>query len=138
MKIKTTTFLKVNLFLALSIVIASCTSTTVINSVPPGAKVYIDDQPAGTTPYTYADTKIVGSVTSIRLEKEGYAPYNTMMVRNEEVDVGAIIGGLICTVPFLWVMKYKPAHTFEMVPMSGYTPDDSYEAAESDENTQDL
>ena len=117
MKKHMTILKRMALLLSAIILFGACASTTLITSIPPGAKVYIDDQPAGKTPYTYSDTKIVGSVTYISLEKEGYAPLNTMMVRDEEVDVGAIIGGFICTVPFLWIMKYKPEHTYELIPL---------------------
>jgi hypothetical protein len=33
--------------------------------------------------------------------------------------VGAIIGGIFVFVPFLWVMKYNPTHTYELTPRSG-------------------
>ena len=97
------TFLQRISFVLTSIVILSaCTSTTLITSIP----------------YTYSDTKIVGSVTHVSLEKEGYVPYSTLIVRNEEVDVGAVIGGFICTVPWLWIMKYQPEHTYELMPLA--------------------
>ncbi len=102
-----------------AILLASCASSTTINSVPSGAKVYIDGEIAGTTPYLYTDTKIVGSSTSVRLEKEGYETLHTGFSRMEEADVGAIIGGLLVWVPFLWTMKYKPTHTYELNPLLG-------------------
>jgi hypothetical protein len=91
-----------------------------IQSNPSGAKVYLNDEPVGTTPYIHRDTKIVGSTTTVKLEKEGYDPLNTSFSRDEEVDVGAIIGGLFVLVPFLWTMKYRPIHTYELTPSSGY------------------
>jgi hypothetical protein len=91
-----------------------CSSTTMINSRPPGAKLYMDGQYKGTTPYSYTDSKIVGSVTPIRLEFDGYAPFNTILVRSEKADVGAIIGGIFLLVPFLWTMEYNPDHTYEL------------------------
>lgn len=105
--------------LAGSVLLASCASTTMIQSVPSGAKVYIDGQPVGTTPYRHTDTKIVGSGTSVRLEKEGYETLNTGFSRDEQADVGAIIGGLFVLVPFLWTMKYNPTHTYELTPALG-------------------
>ena len=101
-----------------SIFAASCSSTTKIQSEPKGAKLYLDNQPVGTTPYIYSDTKIVGTCTSLRLEKEGYETLNTWLCRNEEADVGAIIGGVFFLIPFLWTMKYHPLHTYELVPLS--------------------
>ena len=109
----------ISLVLAGSILFTSCTSTTVIHSNPSGAKLYLNGEPVGTTPYTHQDTKIVGSMTTVKLEKEGYEPLNTSFSRNEEADAGAIIGGLLVWVPFLWTMKYKPSHTYELTPSAG-------------------
>ena len=115
MKNQTKTSKMLSLLLAGSILLASCSSTTMIQSNPSGAKIYLNDEPVGTTPYTHQDTRIVGSTTSVRLEKEGYATLDTYFSRDEEADVGAIIGGLFVLVPFLWTMKYKPLHTYELV-----------------------
>ena len=108
----------ISLLLAGSILLTGCASTTMIQSTPDGAKVYLNGEPVGTTPYTHSDTKIVGSTTAVKLEKEGYVPLNTSFTRDEEVDVGAIIGGFFVLVPFLWTMKYKPSHTYELTPNS--------------------
>ena len=109
----------ISLLLAGLILMASCVSTTMIQSNPSGAKVYLNDEPVGTTPYTHRDTRIVGSTTIVKLEKEGFDPLNTSFSRDEEVDVGAIIGGIFVLVPFLWTMKYKPTHSYELLPISG-------------------
>lgn len=109
------------LFLASLILFSSCASTTMIQSTPKGAKLYLNGESVGTTPYSHRDTKIVGSTNTVRLEKEGYETFNTSFSRNEEADVGAIIGGIFFLFPFLWTMKYKPTHTYEMVPLSGET-----------------
>lgn len=101
-----------------SILLYSCASTTMIQSNPGGAKVYIDGQSMGNTPYAHTDTKIVGSATTVKLEKEGYEPLNVSFYRSEQADVGAIIGGIFVLVPFLWTMKYNQVHEYELVPMS--------------------
>ena len=106
------------IFLSLSILLASCSSTTIIQSSPSGAKIYVDGQPAGNTPYSHSDTKIVGSTTSVKIVKEGYEPFITSFSRDEEVDVGAVIGGFFVMVPFLWTMKYKPSRTYELSPIN--------------------
>lgn len=102
--------------LAFSVLFASCSSTTLIQSEPSGAKVYMNDEYKGVTPLAYSDTKIVGSVTSLRLEKEGYEPFYTLLSRNERADVGAIIGGILFLFPFLWTMQYNPTHMYELKP----------------------
>ena len=93
-----------------------CASSTIIQSQPPGARVFIDGASMGTTPYTMTDTKIVGSSTQVRLEYPGYQPLNTVITRNEEFDVLPCIGGVFVLVPFLWVMKYRPVHQYELQP----------------------
>ena len=105
----------VSIVLSAGILFASCASSTLIQSYPTGAKVYIDGQAVGVTPYWHTDTKIVGSVTDVNLVKEGYEPLNTSFMRNERVDVGAIIGGLFLWVPYLWTMQYNPTHNYEML-----------------------
>lgn len=112
-----------SVLLAVAVLFASCSSTTLIESVPNGAKLYLNGEYAGVTPYNYTDTKIVGSTTMVRLEKEGYETLNAAFSRNESVDVGAIIGGLLVWVPFLWTMKYKPVHTYELKPIGSASLD---------------
>lgn len=106
--------------LAGAVLLSSCASSTTIQSNPTGAKVYLNGEPVGVTPYTHTDTKIVGSTTQVRLEKDGYETLYTAFSRNEEADVGAIIGGVFLLVPFLWTMKYKPQRMFELKPSFGF------------------
>jgi hypothetical protein len=100
--------------LAMVFLFHSCASSTYIQSQPSGAKLYINDEYHGETPQRYRDTKIVGSTNSVRLEKEGYQTLNTSFTRDEEADVGAIIGGIFVLIPFLWIMKYSPSRTYEL------------------------
>lgn len=107
------------LALAGLILLESCSSYTVIQSNPSGAKLYLNESAVGVTPYRHSDTKIVGSRTEVRLEKEGYEPLRTSFARNEQADVGAIIGGVFFLFPFLWTMKYAPSRTYDLTPVSG-------------------
>ncbi|MDD4776846.1 MAG: PEGA domain-containing protein [Fermentimonas sp.] len=117
-------FMKVTaLLVSVTVLFASCSSSTLIQSNPSGAKVYMNEEYMGVTPLSYSDTKIVGSTTSMRIEKEGFEPLYTYLTRNEEVDVGAIIGGIFVWVPFLWTMKYKPVHNYELRPLQAYDSD---------------
>ena len=110
----------ISLVLALSVLFASCSSTTMIQSTPSKAKLYLDNQYVGETPNTHMDSKIVGSSMQVKLEKEGYKPFITTITKDEEVNVGAIIGGIFVLVPFLWTMQYQPVHNYELKPL---TPD---------------
>lgn len=97
--------------------LSSCASSTVFRTSPSNAKIYVDGKYLGTTPVTYSDTKIVGTSTNVRIEKEGYRTINAVINRSEQADVGAIVGGIFFLVPFLWTMKYNPEHTYEMEPI---------------------
>jgi hypothetical protein len=99
-----------------SLALTSCSSSTLIRSDPSGAKVYLNEQYRGVTPYLYSDQKIVGSATRIKLTKEGYEDFYAVLTRDERVDAGAVVGGLIFFFPFLWVMEYDPVHTYELTP----------------------
>jgi hypothetical protein len=106
-----------SLSLSGAVLFSSCSSTTVLQSMPTGARVYVDGQAVGTTPYRHSDTKIVGSTTSVRMEQEGFETVNTSFSRDEQADVGAIVGGVFLLVPFLWTMKYNPVHSYELKPL---------------------
>src|SRR5689334_19324290 len=85
------------------LVLEACASSTLIQSQPNGARLYLNGEPVGNTPYTMTDTKMVGSITTVRLELPGYETLNTAVSRNEEFSVGACIGGFLVLVPFLWI-----------------------------------
>lgn len=112
------TFLRITILGIISVLfLSACTSMTQIQTVPPGAKIYINDEFGGETPYTLTDTKIIGSTTAIRLEKSGYKPLTTFIQRTEEFDAGPVVCGFLFTpVWWLWAMKYKPVHLYELVP----------------------
>lgn len=104
--------------LAAIVFLASCSSTTVIRSEPPGATLYLNGERVGTTPYTHTDTKVVGSQNIVELQLEGHETLITTFSRTEEADAGAIIGGFFLFFPFLWTMKYKPVRTYELAPLT--------------------
>ena len=108
------------LALATLILLESCASSTMIQSNPTGAKLYLNSSYVGVTPYRHTDTKIVGTTTYVRLEKEGYEPLNTSFSRDEQADAGAIVGGIFLLFPFLWTMKYDPSHIYELAPPGNF------------------
>lgn len=103
--------------LAIVILLASCTSTTMIQSVPSGAKVKINGEYVGETPVEYSDSKISFSRSDMSLELAGYQTFETSLYKDEKVNVGAVVGGLFFWVPFLWAMEYKPEHTYTLLPL---------------------
>jgi hypothetical protein len=54
----------------------------------------------------------------VKLVKEGYEDFYASFSRTERADVGAIIGGIFCWIPFLWTMEYNPIRTYEMIPVA--------------------
>lgn len=128
MKKNSQIFQALAIILSATIFLTGCGSTTMIQSRPDNAKVYLNGEYMGTTPYTHRDTKIVSSTTIVTLEKEGYQTFNTSFSRDEELDVGALIGGIFLLVPFLWIMKYKPFRTYEMKPEFSYDGNQNPEA----------
>lgn len=99
--------------LVLMVFVVSCSSTTMINVSDKEAKIYTDDQLIGTGTAVYTDTKIINSVTFVKLKKEGCEDVVYSFQRNEEFDWLACAGGCLVLVPFLWVQKYKPNRTYE-------------------------
>ena len=92
-----------------------CASSTLIKSNPPGAKLYLEGQLKGETPYTYADRAAAGTMRTVTLKKEGYKDFNGH-IKREELSVGALILGILVLWPLLiWVLEYPPEYTFEMV-----------------------
>lgn len=106
-------FLKLTLLTAFALNVIACSSTTTIRSTDQDAKIYIDSEFKGKGVVTHTDTKMMGSSTSVRMEKEGCEPVFYNFSRNEEFDAGACAGGVFVLVPFLWIQKYKPEHVYE-------------------------
>lgn len=107
----------ISLILSLTILVSSCSSTTLISSIPSDSKLYINGELVGKTPFKYRDSKIVGSSNTVRIESKGYETYNTTFSKDEEVNVGAMIGGFFFLIPFLWIMKYKKSRLYELNPI---------------------
>jgi hypothetical protein len=131
MKIST---LNYYLFLVLFVFLASCSSSTRIISEPPGAVVVVNGQAVGETPYVYEDSKISFSKTLITLEKEGYKDKNIVLRKDEEIDMGAIVGGIFFQWPFIWTFGYQPEHYYELQAINSVrSTDRSYTINELDQ-----
>jgi hypothetical protein len=90
-----------------------CASSTLIKSNPPGAKLYLEGQLKGETPYTYADRAAAGTMRTVNLKKEGHKDF-TGHIKREQLSVGALIGGIFLLIPLIWILEYPPEYTFEM------------------------
>lgn len=107
---------------SLCIALTACTSTTVINSRPQGARVYINDEYRGLTPCAYSDTRISWSENRLKLSKEGYRDFRTSFRRDEKFSAPACCGGLLIIVPFLWLFDYNPERTYDLEHDKQYGP----------------
>jgi hypothetical protein len=103
-----------SIILLISITLASCSSTTRINSNPEGAKVFINEEYKGTTPYIHKDTKPVWSSIEVKLIKENYKDFVVVIKKDEEFNAGACAGGVFLLFPFIWITGYQPDHTYEL------------------------
>lgn len=91
-----------------------CASTVLINSQPPGAKVFVDGAYIGKAPASYTDTAIVGTVHQVKLTMPGYRDQMGLFGRNGQFNAGACIGGVFLLVPFLWILDYPPQVTYQL------------------------
>jgi len=100
--------------LIVSMLFMSCSTSTIIKSVPAKAKVYVNDEYKGETPYALSTRSIIGSSTKIKLTKRGFADYNAEIKRDEKANIPAIVGGIFCLPFFLWATDYEPEHTYKL------------------------
>ena len=114
-----------------TLLLAGCSSSTVLKSNPNGAKIYVNGSYQGTTPCTYSDDKIVGSRTFFTLKLDGYQDCMVMLVKNEQTNVLAVATCFLL-VPLLWLDDYYPEHTYEL--QKEGTISDADAAADSSSN----
>jgi hypothetical protein len=102
-----------HLILLLALLASACTSSTIIRSSDPESRIYVNGEYMGTGEAYYSDEKVAFSRNKVEIRKDGCRPEYHSFRRNEDADVGAIIGGFFLTVPFLWVTEYKPYRSYE-------------------------
>lgn len=95
-----------------------CSSSVTIHSKPSGARAFVDGKLIGTTPCTYSDAAVVGSSRKVKLELDGYETFQGKFSRTGEANVGAIIGGILVLVPFLWTLDYPDEVYYELEPVA--------------------
>ncbi len=95
------------------VLFSACMSTTRIESIPSNAKLYINGEFVGNTPFTYSDKKISGSTQEIKLIKDGYEPYLDEFSRNQKLEPKALYFGIFL-VPLFWLKEYDEVQTFDL------------------------
>lgn len=116
------------LLLNCSILFYSC-SSTMINSRPEGAKIFINDQFVGHTPYKHSDMSIAGTKVDVRLEMDGYETYKMAFYRSEKLLAIPLILGIIIWPFALWVQGYDNNRIYDLRPEKNdeYDEYDEYE-----------
>jgi hypothetical protein len=98
--------------------LSACTETVVIRSNPPGARAFLNGHELGLTPATTTLDYTAFSSYQLRLEKEGYLPYDGRL--STEVNIGSlIIGVVVCWPALLWVVQPSPDQSFDLTPAAG-------------------
>jgi len=95
------------------LLVSACSSTTLISSSDPDARIYVNGEYIGKGQAAYTDKKVAFSNNDVTIKKPGCDPASYSFRRNEKPDGGAIVGGILVTIPFLWVTEYKKEHNYE-------------------------
>jgi len=94
-------------------IVSACASTTNISVSDPDARIYVNDEYVGMGHAYYSDRKPAFTKQRVTIRKDGCLDQGYSFRRNEKPDPGAILGGLLFTVPILWVTEYKNTHAYE-------------------------
>ena len=78
------------------------------------------------------------STTYIKFEKDGYLPLETYIIRDEEIDMTAAIGGIFLYYPWLWLFKYYPVHKYILTPINDNQNDDFYYGNDNPPDNQNV
>ena len=98
--------------LLLVLVITGCSTFVTIRTDPERARLYINDEPKGKTPFTDNLPDGLFARYIYRIEADGYKPlYGELQ---KEFKWGAFIGGWFFLFPWLWASGPRPFYSFEL------------------------
>jgi hypothetical protein len=105
-------------FFALLLVVSlmGCSTTTLIKTDPPGARVMVDGAPLGITPCKYDNGGPFWIKNAVLIEKDGYQPINTVLTKSQP-NVMMIILACGVIVPALWATGYPDEFNYELQPL---------------------
>ncbi|PKL19479.1 MAG: hypothetical protein CVV49_00120 [Spirochaetae bacterium HGW-Spirochaetae-5] len=92
--------------LSLLIFAVGCSSTVKIQSVPGEAKIFIDGELKGVTPYAHTDSKPLWMSTEVKLQKDEYKDFQTNLQKSEF--------NIIHIFSYLWWMDYPAEKTYTL------------------------
>jgi len=111
-------------------VLSACTHTALIETMPPGAEIYVNGVQAGITPYTLMDTVGSGERYEIVMQKQGYKIRQATLQQDEfswprgiaSLACGACTLGVGCFgLLWSWQLKDRYAYTLDPVGEHGGT-----------------
>lgn len=91
------------LTVSLALFWTACSHVVLIKSSPPGATVYVDDEPKGVTPLFYEEASGWGKRYELRLKKPGYLEEHVSLQQDEWI--GPCLWSSICLMPFTFCVS---------------------------------
>ena len=107
-------------FFLIAVLISGCSSKVLIDSKPQGAKVYINDEYKGVTPYEQKDRFTIFEQPKVVLELDGYKSYEDLLTKDVPV-YPCLVCGYFLVFPMFWSLKYEPYQLVELEPGKGVT-----------------
>ena len=101
-------------FVLIIAVLSGCTSSTMIQTDPSNAEVYVNSEYIGESPVKYSDSKVAFSTNYLKIKKEGYETLTTDFSRDENINILAGCAGFFVLVPWLWLMDYKDSRLYKL------------------------
>lgn len=104
---------RIALVVALALTSAACSHRVAINSNPPGARTYVDNQFIGVTPTTFVEKSGLGKEYQIRLEKEGYRTLSAAEKQRINL-IYLLFAPFTCMVGILWSFTLEDQYDYSL------------------------
>lgn len=98
----------------LSFPMVACSHRVSINSNPPGARTYVDNQFIGVTPTSFVEKSGLGKEYQIRLEKEGYRAVT--VAEKQKLSLVYLLFSLLftCGLGILWSFTLEDRYDYSL------------------------
>lgn len=103
-----------SLLAAVMLGLTACSHRVSINSNPPGARTYVDNQFIGVTPTTFLERSGIGKEYQLRLEKDGYRTYSTK--EKQKLNLVYLLFSLLftCGVGTFWSFTLEDRYDYSL------------------------
>jgi hypothetical protein len=99
------------LFLLSALILFGCASSTVIKTIPEGAKVKKNGQLMGITPYDHWDREVSGYTNKFTLQMDGYKDKEITIEKDVFYFHRLILPPVLA---WPWLYGYNPGYYFEL------------------------